>query len=428
MDADVNTLGSAYLVFDISHLSQDELLELKFYSDMINNLMATENRTESQVMNEATLKANYISTSVSAVADDKEDTSAHPVFIVNYYGFEDEFKDTFDLVADMLFRSKVSDIATYGMRTVANMKTMYQSQLAEPISLAMMRAMAYTSPIARYQDYLSGLGYYNYILSMEKQISSNPSDVVKKMEAVRTKAFNKNNLTIMFAGDKDAQEKYTTELINFTCNLSDKKYEKATHSLPLPAKREAWVINTPVQYVCMNGSLSDNNVAISGKADVITNMLNNLMLTPEIRLKGGAYGVGASASRNNFLVYTYRDSNFVNSMNTIRATGEFLKSIQPYITEEVLETYKLSAYAAATQGSDEISEALTLLIGKYQGITIQDMKDSLTQIKEITPSDIKDYAQYLDRINSNMNYIIAAPASEIEKYKDLFDTVIALPY
>ncbi len=425
-NADIDKISSVALNFDLSHLTPEELLYLQFYSDMMGNGMATTNRTESQVLNEIALKANSISTSTSAMMDDKNDTSAHPVFTVNYYSFADEYADTNDLVSDVLLNSKVSDIAKYGTRTIANVKANFQYQFAEPLNLAVLRSMAYTSPLYRYSNYLNGLDYYNFILQIEKQLAANPADVAKKIADVRTKAFNKNNLDILFAGDESAQSAFKTSVTGLTGKLPDVKYEKAVYSLPKPAKREALTINSTVQYVCVNTSLSESNVPQSGKANVIINMLNNLLLTPEIRLKGGAYGVSASMMGNNYLVYTFRDNNYVNSMKTIGATDEFLKSVTPYITDETLESYKLSAYAAASQSVNELADAYISLVYHVQGFTTQDRINSLTEIKESGIADIDTYAGYMGKLNDNFNYVIVASPSDIEANKDMFDSVITL--
>ena len=426
-DADVEAVSSIYLNFDLSHLTAEELLYAKFYSDMITSGMDTTNRTESQVQNETALKAYQISSSVTVLMDDKNDTSAHPILGVSYYGFEDEYADTFNLVSDILMNSKVSDITSYGARTIANIKYQYQGLFAEPLSLAMYRALAYTSPTYQCYNYLYGMDYYQFVLSIEKQIAANPADVTKKLEAVRTKILNKSNLTVLFAGDTSAQDKFKIAMPKFTAKLSDTTYQKEVYALQTPAKREALAINSTVQYLCVNGSLSASKVTMSGKAHVIAGILNNLMLTPEIRLKGGAYGVGAYFGGNSYYAYTFRDSNFVKSLATIGGTDEFLKTISSQITEDMLESYKLSVYASSTQRTGEINEAQSALMSLCQGVTTQDRINSLKEIKETSVADIQIYADYLSKINADLNYVIVAPQSEIESNKDLFDAVIQLP-
>jgi Zn-dependent M16 (insulinase) family peptidase len=286
--------------------------------------------------------------------------------------------------------------------------------------------MAYTSQSYRYVNYLTGLDYYKFILDIEKQIANNPAEVAKKITEVRTKAFNKNNLDILFAGDESAQSLFKSSITDLTGKLPDTKYEKAVYSLPKPAKREALVINSTVQYVCVNASLSESKVPQSGKGNVIMNLLNNLLLTPEIRLKGGAYGASAAIMDDTYLAYTFRDNNYVNSMKTIGATDEFLKALTPYMTDETLESYKLSTYAAQSPIVGELTDAYMQLLYHVQGISTQDRIKGLTEIKELDIADIETFAGYMGKLNDNQNYVIVAPSSEINANKDMFDSIITL--
>ena len=426
--ADVDEISKIQFNFDLSHLTQEELLYLKFYNEMIRNGMATKKRKEMEVLKDETNLLYSMSTSIGVYPDNKEDTSAHPIFTLNYYSFEDEYHETFDLVYDILLQSDIEKISTYGKRTIANIKANYEMQFAEPISLAQLRSMAYTSARYRIYNYLEGLDYYNFILSLEKDIASNPTEVYHKLLLIRAKAFtyNKNNMLVLFAGDVDALDKFKTAMPTFTDELLDSNYPKEAYDLPIPAKREAIAINSPVQYVCVNASLVDNGVPMSNKGLVITTILNNLMLTPEIRLKGGAYGVSATMADNSYIVYTYRDSNYVNSLNVIGATDEFLSTIVPYMTEETLESYILSLFGTVNQSSGEINDAMNRLIEKYYGITTQDRIDILEEVRSTTISDIETYANYMSKINENLNYIIVASPDEIEKNRDMFDEIIKL--
>ncbi len=48
------------------------------------------------------------------------------------------------------------------------------------------------------------------------------------------------------------------------------------------------------------------------------------------------------------------------------------------------------------------------------------------QMKNTSLSDIETYAKYLGKINENLNYIVVASPSEIEKNKEIFDAIIYL--
>lgn len=424
--ADVDEISNVQLNFDLSCLSMEELLYLRFYLDMINNGLDTMNKTEMEIMNDVTYFLYGMSTDIEAVIDNETDTAAHPILKVNYYSFMDEYRKTFDIVYDILMQSDINKLSSYGKRTIANIKANYEMQFAEPIGLAQYRGLAYTS--ARYQiiNYLNGLDYYNFIETLENKINADPSDIIFRLNVIRAKVFNKPNLQVLYAGDTDALDKFKAAMPDFTDKLSDYGFSKKEYSLPKPAKREAIMINSPVQYLVVNASLSENEVPISYKGIVISTVLNNLMLTPEIRLRGGAYGVGASFMDNNYVVYTYRDSNFLNSLNVISATGEYLNAIIPYMTEEMVESYIMSLFGSVNQSSGEINDAMGVLIDYYNGNTIQDRIDMLKEIKSTRVSDFGDYANYMTKLNENLNYIVVASPDEIKNNKDLFDRVITL--
>jgi Zn-dependent M16 (insulinase) family peptidase len=424
--ADVDGISKIQVNIDLSHLTMEELSYLKFYLDMLSNGMDTEDRSELQVMNDVTNSLYSFSYSIEAVSDNKKDTSAHPILSISYYSFEDEYKDTFDLVYDILLQSDIANIETYGKRTITNLKSSYNMQFAEPFNIAQYRSMAYTSASYRIINYLNGLDYYKFILTLENELASNPTNIFYKLNETRAKVFNKGYMHVLYAGDSNGLDKFKKAMPDFTNKFTDISFGKKEYSLPRPAKREAMMINSPVQYLWVNASLSENDVPSSQKGLVISTVLNNLMLTPEIRLRGGAYGVGASFTDNNYIAYTYRDSNFVNSLNVIGATDEFLKTIIPYMTEETLESYIMSLFGSLNLSNGEINDALQVLVEEYYGLSIEDKIAILEEVKKTSSEDFEAYVDYLSRINENFNYIVVASPSEIKENKELFDEVITL--
>jgi len=96
------------------------------------------------------------------------------------------------------------------------------------------------------------------------------------------------------------------------------------------------------------------------------------------------------------------------------------------MTEETLESYKLSTYVTESPGTSELVDAIMSLIYHMQGISTQDRINRLTEIKESGIADIGTFSGYMEKLNDNQNYIIVAPSSEINANKDMFDSIITL--
>lgn len=426
--ADIGDVGSVQMIFDLSSLTMEELLYFKFYTTMMNSGMATKDRTENQVAMERMSTTYQFNTYMSALYNSAAMNTGHPVLCAQCYGFKEEYKDVLSLASDILMNSDISKLQIYGPRAIAQEKTDIQTNLSEPLLLAQYRALARTDQVMRYINYFNGLDYYKFISKLEKEINEHPKDVIQKLQDIRTKVFNKSNLKVYFAGDESGQQAFGKELSGFVKKLGDKTYEKANCTLPVPEKREALQTNGTVQYVVTNSSLIANGIEQSGKASVASILLNNLLLIPEIRLRSGAYGAGCQFASDSYVAYSFRDSKYVNTLNVIEQTDEFLANIDKQVSEEMLESYILNAFAMNKPAMGELAGATNELAYKMNGMSHEERERTLAEIKNTTLADIKEYASKLQRLNATENYVVAAPKSEIEAHRELFDVVIPLEF
>lgn len=418
-NADVTEVGELGFLFDGSHLKKEELHYLKFYADLIASSMPTKKYKEEEVVNKIVSQTNSLSFEVTGF--DRE-----PVWKVKLYSLDEDYGENLSLIQEILMKSDLNQLSVYGKRTIANIKMGYQQTFAEPLNFILIRSLANANETYQLMNYLTGLDYYHFILSLEKELEVDEKAVIQKIEKIRNKMFGKSNLTVLFAGGKQSQKQYLQELPNFITKLSDKQYKKATYTLPLPEKKEAFITNTSVQYMVASTGLKENDITYHGRQKVVSSLLTNLLLIPEIRLKGGAYGAEATFLEKAYFAYTYRDSNFVQSLTTIQASGEFLNQISPMLTQEDLDNYIISTFATANLSQSELAGASSRMYDQYLYYGAKDTKKFLNQIKNTTLKDIKEMVTELNQLEENLNYIVVAPESMIMQHKGLFDTVTPL--
>ena len=426
-DADVSGIGSTSFVFDESHLTNEELLYLKFYSKLLDTDIPTKNHTGDEIKNEITRKAYGATGYVSAVSDNKDGTSAHPVFNYDFIAMDNDYKDVLDLTSDILLNSNLNDnYDDYVRNAISSEKQIYEYLCANPSYMISMRSMAYDNLYSRYVSYFLGIDYHDFITGLEKEYNENPQKVIDKIKEVRDKAFSKKNLTVLFSGNDESKNKFNDELGSFVDKFNDNSYDKVSHDLPVPAKREALTTNVDVQYMYVNSSLNNLNLTGEGKFYVLSKLLNEKLFIPQLRLNGGAYGANAGISGNIYNVYTYRDNDFANSLKVINSSDEYMKDAAANITDSILDSYIISTYAEQNSPQGELFGSMNALDEYLNSITIEDKKKILNEIKGTSVESLKDSWEVLEKLNDNSNYVVVGSPDVINAHKELFDKIIPL--
>lgn len=421
----VDEIGYVNFDFDISHLNKEELHYLEFYCNLLNNILPTASRDISAIMNELASDTSNFGINMDTVYDDKDGANVHPIVSVSSFIMNKDMKKDLTLFNDIVLNSIIDEsVDEYIKNAIIDAKQDFKNICSNPNGYLNLRSRAYNDLSARYQNYYTGLDYNEFITKLEKEYNENPKAVFDKLKAVREKTFGKKNLTIFYSGNQSGQDSLKNSLSSFTLNLNDNTYEKVSVDLPVPAKREAFTINSQAQSLYMNSSLNDAGIEKSGNLKVMSKLLEEKYLLPQIRLNGGAYTVGCGVGDSSFTTYTARDNNYFNSMNIIAQSGKYLKDTLPQITPEILDNYIISTFAQENTPVGELSGSVESLLCYKNKITANDKRNTLENIKSTDLSDLKNSPDLLDKLNSNANYIVSASPEAIEEHKDLFDKII----
>lgn len=364
---------------------------------------------------------------MDTIYDDKDGTDIHPIVSVSSFIMNDDMKKNLTLFNDIVLNSVIDESANeYIKNAIIDAKQEFKSICSNPNGYLSLRSRAYNDLSARYQNYYAGLDYNEFIAKLEKEYNENPKVVFDKLKAVREKTFGKKNLTVFYSGNESGQDSLKNSLPSFTLNLNNDSYEKVSVDLPIPAKREAFTINSQAQSLYMNSSLNDAGIEKNGSLKVMSKLLEEKYLLPQIRLNGGAYTVECEVGDSSFIAYTQRDNNYFNSMNVIAQSENYLKDTLPQLTSEMLDNYIISTFAKENASGGELTNSVENLLCYKNKITAEDKRKILEEIKSTDLSNLKDSPDLLDKLNSNVNYVVSASPEVIEEHKDLFDKIIKL--
>lgn len=427
--ADIADVNRTTVLFDESHLTMEELLYLNFYLQMLTYRMPTESHSEQALNNELMSKtSSSMSFEMFPLSENGDSNQAHPTALVTFYAMNDEYPSTIALSKELLLHADLTNGAPYINRTLNYQKAYFTSAFADPLNFSMVRAAAYTNLSSRYSDYFTGLSYYEFLKKIEKQAASDPQVILDRLEQVRNKAFNQKDMILLFAGDETSIEAFEASLDDYIKGFPDQSYPDASYTLPVPARREALTTNTTVQYIGYNADLSAAGLPYEGGLLTMATLLDDALLIPEIRYKGGAYGAGASFPNTSSLqLYSYRDNNFVHSLAIMGGTDEFLKALTDNgLKDSDLESYIMAAFGKYNTHNGPLTGAYSALGNYLTGFTRDKHIKLLNEIKASKASDYKDYASKLEKLNETANYVVIASPEMIAENKDLFDRVIPL--
>ena len=108
----------------------------------------------------------------------------------------------FKMIGEILNSSKLEDTKRL-YEIVASVKSRAQVNLTGAgHSTAVLRAAAYSSPMAAFQDEMAGIGYYQFIEKLEKDFEQRKEETVEELCKLMKKILRPENFMISYTGER----------------------------------------------------------------------------------------------------------------------------------------------------------------------------------------------------------------------------------
>ena len=127
-----------------------------------------------------------------------------------------------------------------------------------------------------------------------------------------------------------------------------------------------------------------------------------------------------------YSVFSYRDINYINSLNVIQGVGEFMTQVAPIITEAHLESYILSNLALYTYNQGEMQGAMNAILNEALHGDPNRRAKLVEQLKNTSAKDAVEFAKDIKKLEKEANYLVVLPQTALEGHEDLFDEIIRL--
>ena len=322
---------------------------------------------------------------------------------------ETDFSDT-DHIHDMLLQ----------------LKTGYERDLLESSNaVAVDLGLSAYSEYYAWKEELKGYSFYRFLCELLDDFDTRRKELITSLEAVRNSLFDADGWTFAYVGEESflPQAKRMTE--SFIKLLGEgKAAESATVALT-PKQCTGLYSPSQVQYAALCGMLPKEASEQYGHLLVLRHLLNTDYLWQNIRVLGGAYGVGARFERTGAAVMvSYRDPNLDETYRCYRSVIDYIKALE--MDERTFRQFVIGALNTLVRPRPAYIKGLTQISRELAGITAEDAEKVRKQIISATLDDIKALVPYLESWLAGATETVVGNEQKIRASEIRFDTVKSL--
>ena len=346
-----------------------------------------------------------------------------------------KLKDALRLLAEMLFETKFDD-EKHLREVVAESRSRLRMQLTSSgHQAAAIHACAGLRRSSWLNDAAAGVKYYEYLTRLDENFDSEKKNLISGCQALLKGLLHKEDMMVSCTGNEQGLMEVTKCFPEFLDRLDS--YEKKmsgddTENIeikelypfePVTGKDlTAYTTPAEIQYVALAGTFDSLKNVKTGVLFVVKQLLRYDYLWNEVRVKGGAYGVGCQFNRECEGYFTsYRDPNLRRTIEVYKGAADYLSGYEAEereITKTVIGTVSEldTPLTPAMKGRRSMNAYFT-------GVPIEVLQEERKQVLECTLEDIRQAAEVLSAIFADTNLCVIGNEKHIKEEGDLFENV-----
>lgn len=425
--SNVDSNGIAYykLCFSADRIPKRLLNALSIVKTLL-CYVDTDSYNYGELINECNIKTGGISTNVFVYGNYFDTDTYTSCFEVGCKAFYRNIHDSFELIKEILFTSKLHD----RKRVKENLEQSkvrimgYMMQSGHSVSLG--TASAASSDAGAFTDIMSGMSQFRFIERVLSDFDSEFDKLADEMDEVLNLLLSKDNLEVVIGCDEQGKKLFDKELLDFLESLKDKAEETPVTHVTKNKTSTAYSCASQVQYVCCFGNfLSSGKYSYNGSFRVLRNIFNSDYLWNSVRVLGGAYGCfcGFSPNGDSFMV-SYRDPELKKTLEIYEKAVEYLEKFDA--SQEDIERYIITTIGdldMPLSPATKISRAYSFYKNGINDAIKQKERD---EILSTTVDTIKGFAPVIAQMLNNSYYSCVGAESKLSEEGIIFDAIVPL--
>ena len=323
---ETNGIGYVTLLFDLSGIREEKLPYVGLLQSVL-GIIDTTHYEYGELFNEINVHTGGIGTSLELYTDvtKVKEKEFRATFEIKGKALYPKLDVLLAMMREILMESKLDDEKRL-KEILAMLKSRLQmSFLSSGHTTAALRALSYTSPIAKFKDDTDGIGYYEVVKEIEENFEEHKEELIRNLKALAGKLFRSDNMMVSYTSAEEGLQPFSDafgvvrEGLNDAAALQEDDGVSGDCIIHCRKRNEGFKTSSKVQYVARVGNFIDGGAAYTGALQILKVILSYDYLWQNIRVKGGAYGCMSNFNRigEGYLI-SYRDPHLKKTMESLR--------------------------------------------------------------------------------------------------------------
>lgn len=339
-----------YLYFGIDDLAWEDVPYLSVLGMLLSRL-DTERHTAADLDVLMRLHLGSLRFFADAFIDDADPSRVSLKMTVATSALSEELEQMVCIPREIWETTKFDDADKIRDILVQRRIAMEQSFANEGHVRAMNRLSSYEFKSGVLKEAMGGVDFYRFLCDLIDNFDERFDALQSRLRDVCSRVFTKRDVVASFTGSEADREIFFRMAGDFGLPEEARAFDGKPSApafgekIPDPVmRREAFIVPSDVCYVAKGSDVGALG-AYAGEWQVLASALSFDYLWNEVRVKGGAYGVGFRRTPEGFgRFYSFRDPAVDPTIERFDAAGSWLASFDP--SEEEMEGYIVSTVAS----------------------------------------------------------------------------------
>ncbi len=418
--AGVDGIGQANILLDATGIKQEKLQYFKLFTSLLGEL-ATEKYSYEELESAMSRYFYEFQTNVSLMGTNKE---YHPYLRLRWIALDDDLDEGYELMSEILYKTNFDDAQKVLEQVQAAKASLKSSINGAPYNTLLYRALSVSSPLYRLYCHINFVEYYAFLEEVETKLTEDPQPVLDELKALQTYFNNRSGGVSLYAGNETSIAVNRALADAFFAGLDFSEIVPETYEFEAPAKSEALIVDSSVQYNLLICGMEDLGLEeYDAGLDAVTALVTDKLLMPQLRDQYGAYGVWhAAMTEDGMYIISYRDPNVEETFAVYDSLYDQIKKLS--VDQDTLNGYILSSYVNYAMSGGELSGAISAAVTVLSGEDSDRYLTWMHELKTVTPEALTRYAELYKNLAENGVRSTAGSASVINEKADLYESIL----